>query len=213
MCLKEFVPTNNRALVCSSYCKRIYKNRKYYIGLYPSQLKFENERKIKNANRRKNKTDVRSLAIAAGFRSGLEQKVDKILVQNDMGFVYEPYKIPFIQPELKRNYLPDFYIPEYDIYIEAKGRLTSDDRKKHILLKDQHPDKVILMVFGQADNKIDKRSSTTYAQWCKKNNIPYTSIQELEEKSFEEIVCQYLITKQPKLGNLKMLLKTKKKHS
>ena len=34
-------------------------------------------------------------------------------------------------------YVPDFYIPETDIYIEAKGRFIPSDRTKMLMVQQQ----------------------------------------------------------------------------
>ena len=46
-----------------------------------------------------------------------------------------------------RTYTPDFYIPETNIYIEAKGHLDKGDRVKMLLVKEQYPDLDIRFVF------------------------------------------------------------------
>ena len=67
--------------------------------------------------------------------------------------------------------LPDFYIAEKDFYIEAKGRLTTNDRVKHLMIKKQWEDLDIRFIFVQADNKILKGSKTTYADWCNRHGF------------------------------------------
>ncbi len=39
-----------------------------------------------------------------------------------------------------RRYLPDFYIPEYDLYLEFKGYWWGDDRRKMDAVLEQHPE-------------------------------------------------------------------------
>jgi hypothetical protein len=59
----------------------------------------------------------------------------------------------------------------YGILIESKGRWTAEDRKKHLLVKQQHPELDIRIIFQSAKNKISKGSKTTYADFCNKHGI------------------------------------------
>jgi len=142
-----------------------------------------------------------------GFKSNLERYIDAILKRNKFGYIYEPGNITYIQPEVKRRYLPDW--TKDDVILEAKGRFTTADRKKMLLLKEQYPEKQIVMLFGKADNKLSKKSKTSYADWCNNNNIAWLDLADFEENP----KCLLSITSKNKLGNLKTLLKMRKKHS
>jgi hypothetical protein len=104
----------------------------------------------------------------AGYRSKFELFLAKKLIQNKIKFEYEKKKITYV-PKI-RTYTPDFYIPATNIYIEAKGEFDKADRVKMALVKEQHKDLDIRMVFMNARNKIYKGSKTTYADWCLKHN-------------------------------------------
>lgn len=75
----------------------------------------------------------------------------------------------------KRFYTPDFYLPEYDVHLETKGRWTGADRKKHKAMVEQHPE-IKLAILFHSDSKLRKSSKTRYTEWCKKNNIKYKVI-------------------------------------
>jgi len=104
----------------------------------------------------------------AGYRSKFELFLARKLIQNKVKFEYEKKKIMYI-PKV-RTYTPDFYIPATDIYIEAIVEFDKADRVKMALIKEQHKDLDIRMVFMNARNKIYKGSKTTYADWCLKHN-------------------------------------------
>ena len=103
----------------------------------------------------------------AGYRSKFELALAKNLIDKKIKFEYEKHKITFV-PKI-RTYTPDFYIPETNIYIEAKGEFDKADRVKMALIKQQHKKLDIRMVFMNARNRIYKGSKTTYADWCLKN--------------------------------------------
>ena len=98
-----------------------------------------------------------------------EVKVAADLGKRKIDFQYEKVKFDYI-PKI-RNYTPDFYLPESKIYIETKGRLTTNDRVKHLLIKEQYPDLDIRIVFVNANNKISRTSKTTYANWCDRHKF------------------------------------------
>ena len=103
------------------------------------------------------------------YRSKFEVRVAADLGKRKVGFQYEKVSFDYV-PKI-RNYTPDFYLPESKIYIETKGRLTTNDRVKHLLIKDQYPDLDIRFVFVNADNKISRTSKTTYANWCDRHKF------------------------------------------
>lgn len=51
-----------------------------------------------------------------------------------------------------------------------------DDMKKHLLIKEQHPDLDIRFVFQNPNSTNSKRTKTTYANWCDKHGFKYCGI-------------------------------------
>lgn len=107
-----------------------------------------------------------------GYRSGLEETISKQLTEAGIDFEYEKLKIKYEQPSVKRTYTPDFVLPN-GIIIETKGRLILEDRKKHLWIKEQHPDLDIRFCFQSAKTKISAGSPTTYADWAEKNGFKW----------------------------------------
>jgi len=71
-----------------------------------------------------------------------------------------------------RTYTPDFVLPN-GIIIESKGLFTSEDRRKHLLIKKQHPSLDIRFVFSNSRSKLRKGSKSTYASWCDTKGFLY----------------------------------------
>ena len=107
-----------------------------------------------------------------GFRSGLEESFAAQLEAAGILYEYEAFKVLFVEPAKKRSYSPDFRLPS-GIIIETKGRFLTADRQKHLMVKAQHPDLDIRFVFSNSKTKIAKRSPTTYADWCRKNDFHF----------------------------------------
>lgn len=113
-----------------------------------------------------------SRGISEGYRSGLEEVVSEQLTKAGIKFEYETTKIDYIKPVTKHKYTPDFILPN-NIIVETKGRFVTADRKKHLLIKEQHPSLDIRFVFSNSKTRISKQSKTTYADWCEKNGFKF----------------------------------------
>ena len=105
------------------------------------------------------------------FRSGFELEVAHYLNKNSIKYEYERDKLEYIVDP--KTYCPDFYLSEYDFYIETKGRLTSADMVKHLYIKKQRPDVDIRFIFINSRKKLYKGSPTTYAKWCDRHSFLY----------------------------------------
>ncbi|MAJ13219.1 MAG: hypothetical protein CMD09_04370 [Flavobacteriales bacterium] len=106
------------------------------------------------------------------FRSQLEEKVSDFLLELGVEQEYESSKITYT---LEKTYTPDFYLPNKDLYLEVKGYWDAEDRRKQKAVRKQNPDLDIRMIFQSPFLKISKKSKTTYAKFCEKNKILWTS--------------------------------------
>lgn len=107
-----------------------------------------------------------------GFKSGLEETISTQIEERGIVVQYETEKIGYVIPASNHTYNPDFKLPN-GIFVETKGRFVASDRKKHLLVKLQHPELDIRFVFSNSNNKITKNSKTTYGDWCVKNGYKY----------------------------------------
>ena len=112
------------------------------------------------------------------FRSGLEERVADLLVELGVKYEYETQKIPYV---ISHNYSPDFILPN-GVILECKGYWDSADRRKIKEVKKQHPELDLRMVFQAPFNTISKKSKTTYAKYCDKLDIPWTSFANIPLK-------------------------------
>jgi hypothetical protein len=107
------------------------------------------------------------------FKSKLEEKVWAVLKKEFSTVKYEPQRFKFIQPEVERTYIPDFKTGRSNVFIEAKGKLDLETRKKMVWFRDSNPTVRIIFLFMNPDNKITKRSKTTYAMWATDNGFEW----------------------------------------
>lgn len=110
-------------------------------------------------------------ALKHGYRSGLEIKIKEYLRERNVPIKYEKVKIEW-EDLMYRTYTPDFLLPN-GIIIEVKGRFTSEDRRKHLAVKKQHPYLDIRFVFENSKRKLSKGAKTTYGLWCEKHGFQY----------------------------------------
>src|SRR5210317_134905 len=130
------------------------------------------------------------------MRSKFERTIAKTLHSRGVKYEYEAYQFPYTEP-LRKNrakcaecgsrdlvrmgwYTPDFWLPKSGLFIETKGRFTAADRRKMVSVTEGNPDDRFVMLFMR-DNKIHKRSSTTYTEWCTANGIECAVLEPKEE--------------------------------
>ena len=116
--------------------------------------------------------------VTSNFKSKLEEEFNKFLITKKIKFGYEDFKVSFLKPEKASYYKPDFHCPTNNsrILLETKGQFLTSDRRKHLYIKEQYPDLDIRFVFSNAQNKIGKKSKTTYAKWCELKGFKYHCI-------------------------------------
>ncbi|MBD3293809.1 MAG: hypothetical protein GF393_12870 [Armatimonadia bacterium] len=120
------------------------------------------------------------------YKSKYEKQIATFLHSKHVKFVYEGEKISYAKPIANalctecghakivqlRNYIPDFYIKKTGIYIETKGKFTSENRTKMLDVIDSNPELDIRMLF-QRDNWLSRKHATKYSEWCKQHGITY----------------------------------------
>jgi len=119
---------------------------------------------------------VKKISKKNNFRSGLEEAVANELDKHNVDYGYEDTVIAYEKPARKTRYTPDFRIKVNGTLWETKGRFQTSDRKKHLLIKEQHPEIKIKFIFSNSKNKIGKKSKTTYAKWCELKGFEYHCI-------------------------------------
>lgn len=109
-----------------------------------------------------------------GFRSGLEARISDDLKSKAVPFEYETVKIAYTVPERQATYTPDFILLSNGIIVEGKGIFDAEDRKKHLLIKGQHPELDIRFVFSRSNAPIYKGSPTTHGAWATHHGFKFS---------------------------------------
>jgi hypothetical protein len=128
-----------------------------------------------------------ALTLEPEYKSRLEARVAKQLEAAGVNFVYEGAVIKFTIPAFEAKYHPDFPITGTPIIIEAKGRFGhrgssgAEVRQRLALVKEQHPELDIRILFDQAGSRsaaslpIYKGSKTTQGKWATDHGFKWAS--------------------------------------
>lgn len=79
------------------------------------------------------------------LRSSYETRYAGIL--NLLGILWEYENTVFKLPSNNSSYRPDFYLPEYDTYIEVKGYLSPKNREKMTKFYEVYPDEKLFIIY------------------------------------------------------------------
>ena len=109
------------------------------------------------------------------LRNRFEKKISRQLKRRKIKFGNETERIPYV---LKGNYIPDFIIEGQcgKVYLECKGYLRPEDRRKLAAVKKQHQELDLRIVFYRL-NKQD-------IKWAEKHKIRW-SVSSIPRDWFE----------------------------
>lgn len=107
------------------------------------------------------------------YRSRLEDRLADQMEDHEVPFAYEKTRFEYTVPAREAKYTPDFHL-NGKFFIEGKGwPFEAVDRQKMVLVKEQHPDLDLRIVFEKAHNPIYKGSKTTFAQWAESHGFKW----------------------------------------
>lgn len=106
-------------------------------------------------------------ASTSKYRSRFEAQIALTLNRVGATFDYESMKVSYTK---EATYTPDFILPN-GVIVEAKGYWLPSDRTKHLRVRECNPTLDIRFCFQNAHNTLNKKSKTTYADWCDKHGF------------------------------------------
>jgi hypothetical protein len=86
------------------------------------------------------------------FRSNWEIELAEILNELGISFEYEPKRFYFRAES--ESYLPDFYLPEYNCWIEVKGYMDKRSLKRVKLFKKYHGRETAFFLFEKEEREM-----------------------------------------------------------
>jgi hypothetical protein len=100
------------------------------------------------------KKDGSVVAMDSTWEVAMAKRLDHLKIawdrREDMKLVYHS------KTGRKRNYIPDFYLPEYDIYIEVKGYWTDAAKYKMKAVQENNPVKILILESLEEVNKFSR---------------------------------------------------------
>ena len=142
----------------------------------------------------KKKLSKKLKAISKGnFRSMFEARIASTLKERGVKYDYETERYAWyaksrngilcpncgeLSGMVKRYYTPDFFIRGTGVIIEAKGRLTTQDRTKLTAIKQQYPELDLRLLFQDdgflttSRNRVDKKRIRN-SEWAESNGYPF----------------------------------------
>lgn len=120
----------------------IYRRGEYWFYEESSQPFETPEEAIRgklNEMRRKEERYVKrfkSERLGLSFRSNWEIEVAEMLTDLGIKWEYEPRRFYFKRE--RESYLPDFYLPEYEVYLEVKGWMDKRSERRCKLFRKYH---------------------------------------------------------------------------
>ena len=128
---------------------------------------------------RRTRRAAAKLARQVGFRSMAEVRFAlELMAKRSLKVEYEPEALIYTPPVKQHKYWPDWKITRKDgsyFYIEYKGRLDLQTRKKMLAVKHAYPDLDLRFVFEKPYNKIRKGSPTRYCDWALKHGFKWAN--------------------------------------
>jgi predicted nuclease of restriction endonuclease-like RecB superfamily len=99
------------------------------------------------------------------LRNKFEKRIHRQLKRAKAVFTYETEKIPYV---IASHYIPDFIVQTAlgKIYVECKGYLRPEDKRKLIAVKKQHPAKDIRLLFYAENKKQIKWAERIGFRWA-----------------------------------------------
>jgi predicted nuclease of restriction endonuclease-like RecB superfamily len=100
------------------------------------------------------------------LKNNFEKAIDRQLRRcKDVSFKYESEKIPYI---LSGHYIPDFVVKTRTgkLFIECKGYLRPEHKRKMVAVKKQHPELDIRIIFYGLNKRYIKWADKTGFRWA-----------------------------------------------
>lgn len=98
------------------------------------------------------------------MRNKFEERINRQLKRSKIKYGYETERIPYV---LAGHYIPDFIISTQlgKIYVECKGYLRPEDKRKLVAVKKQRPEIDLRLLFYA--------ERPQYIKWCLKHGFKY----------------------------------------
>lgn len=98
-------------------------------------------------------------------RSAWEANTARFLIQLKIKYEYEKHRFVLNYDLGQFTYIPDFYLIDYDLFLEVKGRYDELSKLKHKLFREQYKDKKLAILNRAKYLKIERKLCTQIKGW------------------------------------------------
>jgi hypothetical protein len=124
-----------------------YDTREEALRMLQAQQSWLKRRKKESEGRR-----FHSEKLNMDFRSNWEVELAELMNELGIEFVYEPKRFFFrVEGE---SYLPDFYLPEYNCWIEVKGFMDKKSLRRIKLFKKYHKAEYAFFLYEKEEREL-----------------------------------------------------------
>lgn len=118
-----------------------------------ARRRLSEEQSLRNRGGKSRWFDVNGIKVQGTWEYNIALKL------NEMGIVWSKPKtnsdlLKYEMNDKIKSYAPDFYLPDFDVYLEVKGYWWGNDREKMKAVIEQHPTKKIIIVEKAEYNRI-----------------------------------------------------------
>jgi hypothetical protein len=131
---------------------------------------------------RKTRKLAKIFAATMGYRSMSEVRFAAELNHLKVSFKYEDDV--FRYQHKPQNYKVDFTLKNgkgKPVYIEYKGKLGYDDRRKLVAVKNSNPKIDLRLVFERPNNRIYRGAKTRYWEWAEKKGFKWYDSKDIKK--------------------------------
>lgn len=121
------------------------------------------------------------------FRSRWEANFARVLNYLNVKWEYEVKTFRFKYRGRMVSYIPDFYLPDFNCYVEVKGYLDRRSKLKLLLMNDNYPDVELFLIDKKDYGVIKSDYGLKVDNWeweTKKEQIKNLIYEELEKEKF-----------------------------
>jgi len=97
-----------------------------------------------------------STKLGRGFRSSWEVELAELMTELGIRWEYEPKRFHFWRE--RESYLPDFYLPDYNVWIEVKGYMDRKSARRIRLFKKYYGKEYGFLLYEAVERELVKKN-------------------------------------------------------
>jgi len=97
-----------------------------------------------------------SAKLGRGFRSSWEVELAELMTELGIRWEYEPKRFHFWRE--RESYLPDFYLPDYNVWIEVKGYMDRKSARRIRLFKKYYGKEYGFLLYEAVERELVKKN-------------------------------------------------------